>query len=232
MNWKNFTRVLMPFVLVCLMQFFTYWGNQWYAEANGVVGIDLSVIFPNFNQAVPFWSYSIYPYVLSYPFWVFTFFYVGYRSKHNMYLLVSLVLVTFTVCGLVYFFYQTDVEMWRVSSGLFSIQDPNFTERLVLKIYASAGPRNAMPSMHCLMSWLCIIGARIDKKMPLPAKIFIWVMGITICISTQTLKQHYIIDLITGVALAEAAYWIFRKSSLTGKLESFFTKLNIKMKLE
>ena len=232
MDLKKIKRSLMPFFLVCIMLLITYLGNQWYSAAMGVVGVDLSIIFWKFNMAVPFWSYSVYPYVLSYPFWVFTFFYVGYRSKHNMYVLLTLVLVTFIICGLVYFFYQTDVENWRISSGLFAVSDPSFTERLVLSLYASAGPRNAMPSMHCLMSWLCIIGARIDKKMPLPAKIFIWAMGIAICISTQTLKQHYIIDLITGIALAEAAYWIFRKSSFVEKLENFFTKINLRLKLE
>ncbi len=214
------------------MLLLTYWGNQWYSEAKGIVGYDLSIIFLKFNQAVPFFAYSFYPYVLSYPFWIFTFFYVGYRSKDNLYFLLLMILVTFTICGLSYFFFQTDVSAWRESSGLFGQTDLTLTERFVLALYASAGPRNANPSMHCLMSWLCILTTRMDKKMPVGMKVFMWVMGIAICVSTQLLKQHYIIDLITGIALAEAAYWIFRKSPAIGALERFFTGINVKLRLE
>ncbi len=232
MNIRRITHVLIPFGVVLLMLLITYWGNQWYADANGIVGYDLSVVFLKFNQWVPFIPISVYPYVLSYPFWALSFFYIGYRSKHNMYVLLLLVLVTFTICGLIYFFWQTDVQAWRESSGIFGRTDLNFTESIVLWIYNAAGPRNANPSMHVLMSWLCIIGVRLDKKMPVVPKIIIWTMAISICISTQTMKQHYIIDLISAIALVEVAYWTMKDWKAIGKLENFFTRINQKLNLD
>jgi len=218
--------------VVVTMLLITYFGNQWYSETNNVIGSDLSWIFLPFNEWVPFLSFTIYPYILAYPFWFLTFFYVGYRSKKNMYTLLLLVLITFTICGLSYFFFQTDVQAWRETSGLFTQTDLSFSESIVFLIYNSAGPRNANPSMHCLMSWLCILGARMDKKMPTPIKIIIWTLGISICISTQTLKQHYIIDLITGIGIAEIFYWIVKDSKAVLSLQKFFTKINQKLKLE
>ena len=230
MNIKRITHAIIPFVVVVIMLSITYWGNQWYSEAFNVQGSDLSVVFLSFNEWVPFIPISIYPYILSYPFWALSFFYIGYRSKKNMYVILLFVLITFTICGLFYFFWQTDVEAWRGTSGLFGRTDLNFSESIVMWIYNSAGPRNANPSMHVLMSWLCIIGVRMDKKMPKLAKIIIWTLTISICISTQTLKQHYIIDLISAIALVEATYWIFRKSKAALALQNFFTKINKKLK--
>ncbi|MDD4355238.1 MAG: phosphatase PAP2 family protein [Candidatus Izemoplasmatales bacterium] len=234
MNKKRITYALIPFAVVGIMLFITYFGNQWYAESAGIIGTDLSVIFLKFNQWVPFIPETVYIYVIAYPFWIFSFFYVAYYSKKGLYTLMVLILITFTVCGLWYLFAQTDVQSWRETSGLFD-RDPasfNLTEKLVWMIYNSAGPRNANPSMHCLMSWLSIIGARIVKDMPKPGKIMIWVIGIAICISTQTMKQHYIIDLITGIILGEATYWLIIKTPLARWVERFFTRINQKVKLD
>ncbi|MDD3957285.1 MAG: phosphatase PAP2 family protein [Candidatus Izemoplasmatales bacterium] len=229
MNSKRITYAIIPFLVVCLLLLITYWGNQWYSEANGIVGTDLSVIFLRFNQWVPFIPESIYPYAIAYPFWMLSFFYIAYRSKKNMYTILVLVIITFTICGLSYFFFQTDVQAWRETSGLFTRNDLNFTENFVKTIYDAAGPRNANPSMHCLMSWLCILGARMDKKMPKIAKIVIWVLGIAICVSTQTMKQHYIIDLITALAIAEGFYWLVKGKKIVIHVEQFFTKINRKL---
>jgi membrane-associated phospholipid phosphatase len=86
--------------------------------------------------------------------------------------------------------------------------------------------------MHTLMSWLCVIAVRMDKKMPSVIKIVIWVLSIAIIIATQTLKQHYIIDLIVGLLLAEVAFWILKNSKLVEIVKKWFTNLNKKLKLE
>ncbi len=239
MNKKRITYAILPFLLVCVLLFITYFGNQLYAEIKGIVGIDYSYILLDFNNAVPFWAWTIYPYVIAYPFWALSFFIIAYYSKDHLYEILAVIVVTFIICGLWYFFFQSDVEAWRLTSGLFIDNnyltprtDLNFTESIVLWIYQAAGPRNALPSMHTLMSWIAIIGARIDKKMHIGWKIMIWVISMAIIISTQTLKQHYIIDLVVAVAIAEAAYWIFRNSKLTTWLKTFFTKLNRRHNLD
>ena len=82
------------------------------------------------------------------------------------------------------------------------------------------------------MSWLAILGARMDKKMPKAAKATIWVLALAIIVSTQTLKQHYLIDLIAGVALPEAAFWILRGTKAVGVVERLFTRANVRLRLE
>lgn len=239
MNKKRITYAILPFLLVALLLGITYFGNQWYAEAMDIEGVDYSYIFLHFNQAVPFIDWTIYPYIIAYPFWMYAFFVIGYYNKDNLYKILAMVIVTFIVCGLWYFFFQSDVESWRLTSGLFLNNeyltprpDLNFSEKLVVWIYKAAGPRNALPSMHVLMSWLAIIGLRLDKKIALGHRIAIWVISLAIIISTQTLKQHYIIDLIVAIALAEAAYWIFRNSKFPRWLEDKFTRINRRYNLD
>jgi membrane-associated phospholipid phosphatase len=219
-------------VTVVVLLGITYFGNQIYFELTGKPGEDLSYIFYEFNQLVPFIPATIYPYVLAYPFWAGTFIYVSYRSQHNMHTLLVLVVITFLICGFTYFFFQSDVQTWRETSGLFDRSDHTFTESIVFWIYNAAGPRNANPSMHTLMSWLCILGARLDKTMPKTVKAFIWVMALAIIIATQTLKQHYIIDVITAVAIAEGFYWLIKDSRAVTVSKQFFDRLNRRFNLD
>ncbi|MCF7924228.1 MAG: phosphatase PAP2 family protein [Candidatus Izimaplasma sp.] len=235
MNTIRLKRTIIPLVVVLLFLLINYFGNQWYAETYGNVGIDYSYIFKDFNDKVPFISWHIYPYIIAYPFWFFSFLYIGYRSKKNMYIISTIAIITFTICGIWYFIWQSDVESWRLTSGLFvnnnyltPRNDLNFTESIVMWIYQSAGPRNALPSMHTLTSWICIIGVRLDKKMPKPAKIIIVFLALAIIIATQTLKQHYIIDLIAGIILGEAFFWLLKDSVIVVKVGNFFDKLNYK----
>ena len=239
MNWKRVTYVIFPFLLIGLLLFITYFGNQWYAETFGNPGVDYSYIFLKFNQMVPFWDWTIYPYIIAYPVWGFSVFLIGYYSKKNFYNILGVVVITFSVCGIWYFLFQSDVEAWRLTSGLFLNNDYltprtdlNFTESLLMMIYMAAGPRNAIPSMHTLNSWIAIIGIRMDKKIPKGWVIFTWVLNLAIIISTQTTKQHYVIDAIIALALAEMVYWLIRDSKFTRWLESIFTKLNTKYHLD
>lgn len=239
MNRKRITYVLFPTLLIALLLMISYFGNQWYAEANGIIGKDYSYILKSINDIVPFLDWTIYPYVIAYPVWFVGIFVIGYYSKKDFYNILGVIIITFTVFGLWWFFFQSDVESWRTTSGLFINNDYatprtdlNFTESLVMMIYMAAGPRNALPSMHTLNSMLCILGIRGNKKIPKWIVILTWAFNIAIIISTQTTKQHYIIDLIVSVVIAEAVYWIVRNSRFTKWLENIFSKLNSKYGLD
>ena len=236
MNTRRITYAIFPFALIMLLLFVTYFGNQVYAESAGIIGKDYSYIFLKFNQMVPFLSWTIYPYIIAYPVWALSAFLIAYYSKKNFYDILAVVVVTFIICGIWWFLWQSDVESWRVTSGLFLNDnyatprtDLSFTENIVMWIYMAAGPRNALPSMHTLMSWIAIIAVRRDQGIPKIYVILTWIFNLAIIISTQTTKQHYIIDLIAAMVLAEAAYWILRDSKLSKWLNKTFTTLNQKL---
>jgi len=99
-------------------------------------------------------------------------------------------------------------------------------------VYTVDPSANLFPSIHCLVSWFCYVGIRGQKKVPLWYQRFSCVFAVLVCISTQVTKQHYIIDLIGGILLAEAMYLVGQKTDWYLKLQSMFTKINRGVHLE
>lgn len=108
-----------------------------------------------------------------------------------------------------------------------SIQRPevtnpqNFFEWWVWINYTIDRPTALFPSMHVSNAILSALATfHWSKKIGYPALIF----SIMICLSTLTVKQHFIVDVIAGFILAISAYLIFivpynRKSENLNKNE-------------
>ena len=65
---------------------------------------------------------------------------------------------------------------------------------------------NYFPSLHCFASWMCYIGVRGKKEFPLWWRILAFVLAIAVFISTITTRQHALVDIPGGIALAEISY--------------------------
>lgn len=75
-------------------------------------------------------------------------------------------------------------------------------------LYRVDAADNLFPSIHCLVSWLCWIGVRKRKDIPTIYRYISLIASLLVCISTLTTKQHVIVDVIGGIALAECSYMI------------------------
>jgi membrane-associated phospholipid phosphatase len=66
-------------------------------------------------------------------------------------------------------------------------------------------PSNCFPSLHVATCFISAFAFLFESR----AKLFIYVgWAILICISTLTTKQHYVMDILGGFALASIASWI------------------------
>ena len=65
---------------------------------------------------------------------------------------------------------------------------------------------NIFPSLHCMIAWLCWVGIRGSREVPLPWRISAPAMAILVCLSTLTTRQHVIMDVFGGVLLSELCY--------------------------
>jgi len=72
------------------------------------------------------------------------------------------------------------------------------------------GPHNTFPSGHVTFAWLLMFFVSLSqytRKHPwIKAVYFCW--AVLISISTLTLKQHFIVDVISGIALAALSYYL------------------------
>ena len=90
-------------------------------------------------------------------------------------------------------------------------------------------PSNLFPSIHCYVSWMCYRGLKGAREIPVWYQRFSFVFAALIIISTQVLKQHYIVDAVAGVALVEIFWRFYSKKQRYQKLMGFFEALNHKI---
>ena len=88
-------------------------------------------------------------------------------------------------------------------------------------LYRMDAADNLFPSIHCLTSWFCYIAVRENDKIPLWYRRFSAFAAVLVFVSTLTTKQHVLIDVVAGVALAEGCYYFVKKSKFALKYESW-----------
>ena len=75
------------------------------------------------------------------------------------------------------------------------------------------GPHNTFPSGHVTFAWLLVFFVGLSQY----TRKHLWIQGIyffwatLLTISTLTLKQHFIVDVFSGIVLATATYFLARK---------------------
>ena len=65
--------------------------------------------------------------------------------------------------------------------------------------------------MHCFYSWLSWIGVRRNRYIPGWYQVISLLIAVAVCISTLTVKQHYLADVPAGIILAEISYLMAAK---------------------
>ncbi len=77
-------------------------------------------------------------------------------------------------------------------------------------------PNNLFPSLHCLIAWLCWLGVRGNREVPLPWRAAALVMAVAVCFSTLAIRQHVLLDVIGGILLSEICYALAALPALRG----------------
>ena len=168
----------------------------------------------------------IWVYLLAFPFWAANYILAAQRGKKIFYRFVATDLTVHLACFMVFLLIPTTNIRPQV--------DGNTLSEVVLNLmYAwdgGAHPSNLLPSIHCYVSWLCWRGLKGAEEIPVWYQRFSLVFAVLIIISTQTLKQHYFIDAVAGVALVELAWNFYKKEERSLPVRNFFEKLTNKKK--
>ncbi|MDO8500705.1 MAG: phosphatase PAP2 family protein, partial [Gemmatimonadaceae bacterium] len=72
---------------------------------------------------------------------------------------------------------------------------------------------NHYPSLHEALSWLADFASQVSRR----SRFGLVVLAAGISVSTVFVKQHYIVDVLYGCALAWVAWWLARSRALEGK---------------
>lgn len=208
--------LLSIFILNCLI----YWGSG-ILTANRY-HYDFTI---GFDRAVPLIPEFIWIYILAFPFWAANYILSAQRGKDIFYRFVATDLTVHMSCFVLFLLLpSTNVRPEIVGNSL--------SEQMLRLIYFMDGgssPSNLFPSIHCYVSWLCFRGLKGADEIPKWYQNFSLVFAILIIVSTQVLKQHYIVDAIAGVVLVEAAWRFYRNGNRHHGIERVFEALNRKI---
>ncbi len=165
------------------------------------------------DDRIPIVSAFIIPYIWSYAYWAMGPMVVSKCDKEHFkdYMAANLVACIAGMLALAFF----PTYMDRVAEGLYEVPvNPTLFDRLRMFWYSLDGSEmayNLLPSFHCINSTLCYLGVAGRKEIPVWFRVYSFVTTILIFASTVYVKQHYFLDIITGAALAMAAYCVCKK---------------------
>ncbi|MDO4678290.1 MAG: phosphatase PAP2 family protein [Eubacteriales bacterium] len=212
---------ILPLLSILAVNCVVYWGAD--ALTASRYHYDFTT---GFDRAVPLIPEFIWIYLLAFPFWAANYILAAQRGKKIFYRFVATDLTVHLACFIVFLLIPTTNIRPQV--------DGNSLSEVVLNLmYAwdgGAHPSNLLPSIHCYVSWLCWRGLKGAKEIPVWYQRFSLVFAVLIIISTQTLKQHYFIDAVAGVALVELAWNFYKKEARSLPFRNFFEKITTKNK--
>ena len=206
---------IVPIIIIIIGQFLTYFGTQFINR--NLHAYDFTI--PAIDNMIPAVNFFITFYVLSYPWWYISPIIVAYTTKKRFYNWFLALIICFAICGVVFILVPTTITRPEIIIENFFDWATNF-------IYMADNPTrpiNLFPSYHVLFSWYCYIGVRGQKNIRLWYRIGAFLFATAISLSTQFVKQHYIIDLVSAILLAEAIFYLVSRYNLGDKL---MTKIN------
>mgnify|MGYP002854611755 CR=1 FL=1 len=100
---------------------------------------------------------------------------------------------------------------------------------LVRIVYGADDPVCLFPSFHAVVSSLATLRVFDDSRAGTPAKVGSVLFTVGVCASAVFVKQHLLMDMVAGVALALACRLLARKTPLSQAVGRLFDALNAKV---
>lgn len=178
---------------------------------------------------IPIIPIFIIPYVWAYLFWAMAPM-AASKCKLDHYLdYLAAYLFACFAGALILIFAPTYMD--RVAEGLLDTSQTDFCHRLMRFWYSLDGGErayNLFPSFHCINSTIAYLGVCKREEVPKWFRIYSLITAILIFFSTLFVKQHYVVDVVSGISISVIVFVICKKVH-AGKIFlpfiNFFRKL-------
>ena len=183
---------IVPLVTIMAVNCLIYWGSS--ALTAGRYHFDFTMAF---DREVPLLPVFVWFYILAFPFWAVNYILAAQRGKDQFYRFVATDLTIHLICFVIFLILPTTNVRPEITGN-------SWSEQMLQFVYAMDGgnsPSNLFPSIHCYVSWLSWRSVHKSEKIPEWYQHFSLIFAILIIISTQVLKQHYLVDAVAGVVL-------------------------------
>lgn len=154
------------------------------------------------DKQIPFISMFIFPYIYWYIYIFIGLIFILLKDRRKYIRALFTVYIGMCVCYLVYYLFP--VEIVRPT-----IINSSISNKLVNIIYENDRPFNCFPSIHVLNTYIVM---RYTMKNENKAWFYYTqLVGVLIILSTLFIKQHFILDGIAAIVLAEVVITIAKK---------------------
>ena len=226
--WKKMKKLknlipeygVMPLLIAVTLNFSVYGGARVIAgdwKHHNIQG--------ELDGMIPFLPFTVVIYLGCYLFWIVNYILIARRGKREVCQFFSADFLSRLVCFACYLIYPT-TNVRPV------VEAEGFWNQVMIFLYTIDAADNLFPSIHCLVSWFCFAGLRGESRIPRGYKVLSCIMALLVCISTLTTKQHVIVDVIGGVALAELCLWIGKRPKVWKSYEKLLDEIDGKLLLE
>lgn len=159
------------------------------------------------DRQIPFLPWTVSVYFGAYLFWFvnYSLCALGDEVRRDRFFCADF--MAKTVCFVLFLALPTaNVRPEVTGDGLWSA--------LMRLLYRLDAADNLFPSIHCLTSWLSWIAVRKRQDIPCAYRIASLIAAVAICFSTLTTRQHVLVDVFGGIALAEGCYALAAKEEV------------------
>lgn len=179
------------------------------------------------DNSIPFIKIFILPYVGWYAFIFIMMVYLCYKDREIYFITLITYMLGLVASFITFYIFQTTVSRPEIIGS-------DLLSKMILTIYGADKPFNCFPSIHVLTSYLmvkAIMASSIKNKTNI---IIVCTSAIFIIISTLFIKQHVILDVVSGIIYADI---LFRLVQIYGVLlwdivKKQYSGIQIKKKLE
>lgn len=191
-----------PLAVTLVLHFLVYIGTQLIVDPASRITVSLPA-----DELIPLIPEWVLIYVATFFFWAAGLIIIMRADKDACFEQFGVVLAS-EIISLAFFLLMPTVMQRPVP------EPTTYAGRFLLIVYQVDDPVNLFPSMHCLLAWLTFRAAWRSPEIAKPYKLFFLVFALLICVSTLTVKQHLLPDVISGLAFAELSIIIGRKAKL------------------
>ena len=174
------------------------------------------------DEVIPFEPMWAFVYLGCFFFWAVNYVLITRQGKEEWFCFATGDYLSRIICGIFFILLPTTNIRPEVTGN-------SFPELLIQFVYWVDAPTNLFPSIHCLVSWLCFVGIRGRSSVPKWYQVFSALFAIAVFASTLFTKQHFIVDVIAGVAIAEICYFIGQHTKYYHGIEEIFDRVNRKV---
>lgn len=204
---KNINKKLItPVVVTITTYMISYWIPKLIVDIN-----EVHYVYTSIDALIPLFSPAVIIYILSFIQWIIAICILLKQDTIFGYK-VSLAIIIGSIIGFIIFL----VFPTGILRTNFEIN--NMFDWILSQIYFVDNPINACPSFHCFCSTITIIILKYSKDIDNKYRIINTIFSILVYASTLLTKQHYLIDVPTGILLAYICYLISDKLIKNKKL--------------